>query len=192
MKSKMKFTWLGVNFELPNECLRTTSYWGEPLATPSISIGRKEVPLLFKQYVKAKYPDLLVWGKSQTFSGGSSSDLYACFPNGDEISYDSPIYTDLNSFANMMQGGRYNGMEDIYEYGESGKTDKGTTLDFNSKYVHFQPKAPFASWPDVKRMLIDMQEGKYVWGKITLEQAIAKCKSYKCKDTDIQKALQFI
>ena len=192
MKSKMKFNWMGVNFELPSECLRTTSYWGEPLATPSITIGRKEVPLLFKQYVKAKYPDLLVWGKSSTFANGSSSDLYACFPNGDEISYDSDLYKDLNSFAGMMSGGRYNGMEDIYEYGEDGKTDNGTTLDFNSKYVHFNPKAPFASWPDVKRMLIDMMDGKYVWGKLTLEQAIEKVKSYKAKDTDIQKALQYI
>jgi hypothetical protein len=192
MKSKMKFTWLGVNFELPSECLRTTSYWGEKLETPYISIGRKEVPLLFKQYVKAKYPDFLVWGKSSTFANGSSSDLYVCKANGDELDYSSKEYNDLSSFANMMQGGRYNGMEDIYEYGESGQTDNGTRLEFNSKYVHFQPKAPFASWPDVKRMLIDMQEGKYVWGPISLEKAIEKVKGYKAKDSDIQKALQYI
>ncbi len=192
MKSKMKFTWLGVNFELPSECLRTTDYWGKKLETPYISIGRKEVPLLFKQYVKAKYPDFLVWGKSSTFANGCSSDLYVCKANGDELDYSSKEYNDLSSFANMMQGGRYNGMEDIYEYGESGKTDNGTTLEFNSKYVHFQPKAPFASWPDVKRMLIDMQEGKYVWGPISLEKAIEKVKGYKAKDSDIQKALQYI
>jgi hypothetical protein len=41
-------------------------------------------------------------------------------------------------------------------------------------------------------MLIDMMDGKYVWGKLTLEQAIEKVKSYKAKDTDIQKALQYI
>jgi len=192
MKSKMKFVWLGVNFELPSECLRTKSYWGDALSEPFINIGRKEVPLLFKQYVKAKYPDLLVWGKSQTFAGGSSSDLYACYPNGDEISYDSPLYKDLNSFVNAMSGGHYNGMEDIYEYGEGGVSDNGTKLDFNSKYVHFNPKAPFASWPDVKRMLIDMQAGKYVWGPVSLEEAIKRVKSYSVKDSDIQKALQFI
>ena len=27
MKTKMKFVWCGVNFELPAECLRTTDYW---------------------------------------------------------------------------------------------------------------------------------------------------------------------
>jgi hypothetical protein len=192
MKSKMKFTWLGVNFELPSECLRTTSYWGEKLENPYINIGRKEVPLLFKQYVKAKYPTLLVWGKSSTFANGSSSDLYACNANGDELEWGGFVYNDLNSFASMMQGGRYNGMEDIYEYGEAGSTDNGTKLEFNSKYVHFNPKAPFASWPDVKRMLIDMQAGKYVWGVLSLDKAIEKCKSYKVKDADIQKALQYI
>jgi hypothetical protein len=192
MKSKIKFVWLGVNFELPSECLRTKSYWGETLENPYISIGRKEVPLLFKQYVKAKYPDLLVWGKSQTFANGSSSDLYACYANGDEISYDSELYRDLNSFSDAMKGGRYDGMHDIYEYGEPGQTDNGTKLEFNSKYVHFQPKAPFASWPDVKRMLLDMQAGKYVWGAVSLEEAIKRVKTYSVKDSDIEKALQFI
>jgi hypothetical protein len=192
MKSKIKFVWLNVNFELPSECLRTTDYWGKKLENPYISIGRKEVPVLFKQYVKAKYPDLLVWGKSSTFANGSSSDLYACKANGDELDYSSKEYYDLSSFADAMKGGRYNGMEDIYEYGDSGKTDNGTVLEFNSKYVHFQPKAPFASWPDVKRMLLDMQAGKYVWGALSLEDAIKKCKTYSVKDSDIQKALKFI
>jgi hypothetical protein len=190
MKSKMKFVWLGVEFEVPSECLRTKSYWGEKLENPYIAIGRKEVPLMFKQYVKAKYPDMLVWGKSSTFANGSSSDLYACMANGDELEWGSTEYKDLNSFSNAMQGGRYNGMEDIYEYSDSGKTDNGTTLEFNSKYVHFNPKAPFGSWPDCRRMLIDMMEGKYVWGPLSLEQSIEKIKSYKAKDSDIQKALQ--
>lgn len=192
MKSKMKFVWLGIQFELPSTCLKTKSYWGEPLANPVISIGRKEVPLLFKQYVKAKYPDMLVWGKSSTFANGSSSDLYACYANGDELEWGSTEYKELNSFVNSMSGGHYNGMEDIYEYGEDGKSDNGTVLEFNSKYVHFNSKAPFGSWPDVKRMLLDMQAGKYVWGVLSLEQAIAKVKTYSVKDSDIEKALQFI
>ena len=190
MKSKMKFVWLSVEFELPKECLRTTDYWGKKLDNPYISIGRKEVPLLSKQYVKAKYPNLLVWGKSSTFANGSSSDLYACNANGDELEWGGFVYNDLNSFSNAMQGGKYNGMEDIYEYADSGKTDAGTTLEFSSKYVHFNPKAPFGSWPDCRRMLIDMQAGKYVWGVLSLDKAIEKCKSYKVKDSDLQKALQ--
>ena len=190
MKSKMKFVWLGVEFELPKECLRTTDYWGKKLENPYIAVGRKEVPLMFKQYVKAKYPNLLVWGKSSTFANGSSSDLYACNANGDELEWGGFVYNDLNSFSNAMQGGKYNGMEDIYEYADSGKTDAGTTLEFSSKYVHFNGKAPFGYWPDCRRMLIDMQAGKYVWGVLSLDKAIEKCKSYKVKDSDLQKALQ--
>ena len=190
MKSKMKFVWLGVEFELPKECLRTTDYWGKKLENPYIAVGRKEVPLMFKQYVKAKYPNLLVWGKSSTFANGSSSDLYACNANGDELEWGGFVYNDLNSFSNAMQGGKYNVMEDVYEYADSGKTDAGTTLEFSSKYVHFNGKAPFGSWPDCRRMLIDMQAGKYVWGVLSLDKAIEKCKSYKVKDSDLQKALQ--
>jgi hypothetical protein len=37
-----------------------------------------------------------------------------------------------------------------------------------------------------------MQAGKYVWGVLSLDKAIEKCKSYKVKDADIQKALQYI
>lgn len=192
MKSKIKFAWLGIQFELPSTCLRTTNYSGQKLENPYISIGRKEVPLLFKQYAKAKYPDLLVWGKSSTFANGSSSDLYACNANGDELEWGSTEYKDLNSFVNSMSGGHYDGMHDIYEYGEDGKTDNGTKLEFNSKYVHFNNKAPFGSWPDVKRMLLDMQAGKYVWGVLSLEDSIKKVKTYSVKDSDIEKALQFI
>ena len=191
MKSKMKFTWLGVNFELPSECLRTTDYWGKKLENPYISIGRKEVPLLFKQYVKAKYPDFLVWGKSSTFANGSSSDLYVCKANGDELDYSSKEYNDLNSFATMMQGGRYNGMEDIYEYGDSGATDSGTKLDFGTKYLHINNEAPFGSWPSVLSHIKGLMNGEYVFGVQTLEQSVERVKKYATQ-SNIDKALKLI
>ena len=55
-KKTVKFNYLGIRFELPENCLRTKSYWGEPLTNPVISIGRKEVPLMFKAFMKEKYP----------------------------------------------------------------------------------------------------------------------------------------
>jgi hypothetical protein len=58
--------------------------------------------------------------------------------------------------------------------------------------VSCNPKAPFGSWADTKRMLIDMMAGKYVWGVITLEEAIKKAKSYKISDSSIEKALTLI
>lgn len=189
---KIKFNWLGVQFELPSACLKTVSYSGAPLTKPIIYIGRKEVPLLFKQYMKAKHPDMLVWGKSSTFAGGNSADMWVCHPNGDELEWGSALYKELSGFANMMQGGKYDGMHDVYEYGDNGETDNGTELEFHCKWVHFTPKAPFATWPDVKRMLIDMMAGQYVWGPLTLEDAILKVKKYNVKDSNIQKALEYI
>jgi len=62
-------------------------------------------------------------------------------------------------------------------------------LDFGAKYITVNPKAPFGTWPDVKRMLLDMVAGKYVWGALSLEEAIQKVKGYSIKDAVIQKAI---
>jgi hypothetical protein len=189
MKSKMKFKLNGITFEIPSTCLKTTDYWGAPLANPTISIGRKEIPLIAKQFIKAKYPNLLVWGKSSVFANGNSSDIYVCNPDGSEMDWDSVEFRTIKSFIENLRGGRYNGMEDIYEYGDNGTSDNGTILDFSAKYITVNPKAPFGTWPDVKRMLTDMMEGKYVWGVITLEEAIKKAKGYSISDSVIEKAM---
>jgi transcriptional/translational regulatory protein YebC/TACO1 len=41
-------------------------------------------------------------------------------------------------------------------------------------------------------MLVDMMAGKYVWGAISLEEAIKKAKSYKISDSTIEKAISLI
>ena len=188
-KKTIKFNLLGITYELPSACLRTTNYWGEARTNPVITIGRKEVPLMFKQFMKVKYPDMLVWGKSSTFANGSSSDLYACMADGSELEWGSKEYKDISSFCNMFKGGHYDGMHDCYEYAENGKSDNGTELEFNSKYVSFNGKAPFGTWPEAKRSLRDMLDGKYVWGVLTLEKAIEKLKGYSYTEATIAKAV---
>jgi len=193
MKKTIKFNYLGIRFELPETCLRTHSYsGGVMLLNPVINIGRKEVPLMFKQWMKVKYPNMLVWGKSSTFANGSSSDLYACYPNGDELSWGSEEYKEISSFCNMFKGGHYDGMHDLYEYAENGKTDNGTELEFNAKYVSFNGKAPFGTWPEALRSLKGMLAGEYVWGALTVEKAIEKLKTYSYTEATIEKALQHI
>ena len=192
MKNTTKFDYLGIRFELPVNCLRTHSYSGVALANPVISIGRKEVPLMFKQWMKVKYPTMLVWGKSSSFANGSSSDLYACFADGSELEYGSNEYREIASFCNMFKGGHYDGMHDIYEYGENGKTDNGTELEFNAKYVSFNGKAPYGTWPEALRSLKAMMAGEYVWGVLPLEKAIEKLRGYSYTEATIEKALQNI
>jgi len=192
MKKTIKFNYLGIRFELPETCLRTKNYSGVTLLNPVITIGRKEVPLMFKQWMKVKYPNMLVWGKSSTFANGSSSDLYACYADGSELEWSSEEYKEISSFCNMFKGGHYDGMHDLYEYAENGKTDNGTELEFNSKYVSFNGKAPFGTWPEALRSLKGMLAGEYVWGVLTVEKAIDKLRGYSYTEATIEKALQFI
>jgi hypothetical protein len=192
MKKKMKFVWCGVKFELPAECLRTTDYWGKTLDNPYIYLGRKECPLIAKQFMKAKYPHLLVWGKSETFANGNSASVYVCNADGSNLDLGSKEWSEINSFIRQMSGGKYDGWSESYEYGEPGKTDNGTKLDFGTKYLHIENKAPFGSWPDVVRMLKGMMAGEYVWGPISLDKAIEKVRDYKVTEPTIKKALELI
>ena len=188
-KNTTKFKLMGITYELPANCLRTTNYWGEARTNPIITIGRKEVPLMFKQFMKVKYPNMLVWGKSSTFANGSSSDLYACNADGSELEWGSEEYKDISSFCNMFKGGHYDGMHDCYEYAENGKSDNGTEIEFNAKYVSFNGKAPFGTWPEALRSLKGMLAGEYVWGVLTIEKAIEKLKGYSYTEATIAKAV---
>ena len=192
MKKKMKFVWCGIKFELPAECLKTNDYWGKKLDNPYIYIGRKECPLIAKQFMKAKYPHLLVWGKSETFANGNSASVYVCNADGSNLDMGSKEWSEINSFIRHMSGGRYDGWSESYEYGEPGKSDNGTKLDFGTKYLHIENKAPFGSWPDVVRMLKAMMAGEYVWGPISLDKAIEKVRDYKVTEPTIKKALELI
>ena len=192
MKKKMKFEWCGVTFELPVECLRTTNYWGEKLENPYIYIGRKECPAIAKQFMKAKYPHLLVWGSSETFANGNSATVNVCNADGSDLDLDSKEWNEINSFVRQMSGGRYDGWSESYEYGEPGKSDNGTKLDFGTKYLHVENKAPFGTWPDVVRMLRAMVAGEYVWGPISLDKAIEKVRDYKVTESTIKKALELV
>jgi len=192
MKKKMKFVWCGVNFELPAECLRTTDYWGKTLDNPYISIGRKECPAIAKQFMKAKYPQLLVWGSSETFANGNSASIYVCNADGTDLDVASKEWNEINTFVRQMSGGRYDGWSESYEYGEPGKSDNGTKLDFGTKYLHIENKAPFGTWPDVVRMLKGMMAGEYVWGPVSLDKAIEKVRDYKVTEPTIKKALELI
>jgi hypothetical protein len=80
-------------------------------------------------------------------------------------------------------------MHDCYEYAENGKSDNGTELEFNAKYVSFNGKAPFGTWPEALRSLKGMLAGEYVWGVLTVEKAIEKLKGYSYTEAAISKAV---
>jgi len=191
-KSKMKFSYLGMEFEVPATCLKTTNYWGEPLEKPYISIGRKEVASMSKAFVKKKFPSLLVWGSSETFANGNSVSVYVCNGDGTDLDLGSNEWKTIAGFVNSLSGGKYNGWEEIYEYGEGGVTDNGTKLESWAKYVHCNNSAPHGSWPSAVKCLKGLIAGEYVFGPLNLENAISKAKGYGYSESNIEKALKLV
>jgi hypothetical protein len=186
--SKIAIVVNGVKMVLPAEVIRMRN----DNTTPYIYGGPVIAGKVVKAYVKAKYPNILVWTKSSSFANGNSLDVYVCEPNGEEVS--SEIFSDVRSIANAFEYGKFNGWTDCYDsYEVSGlKTESGTEIEAGVKYVHVDNKAPFGTYPDVVRMLRGMIAGEYVWGPISLEKAIEKVKSYKVTDATIEKALPYL
>ncbi len=192
MKNKIKFNYAGMTFEVPSTCLKTTNYWGEPLDNPYIVIGRKEVASMSKAFVKKNFPNILVWGSSQTFANGNSVDVNVCNADGSDLSYDSKEWKSIAGFVNSLSGGKYNGWEEIYEYGPAGVTDNGTKLESYAKYVHCNNTAPHGSWPSAIKTIKGLIAGEYVFGPLSIEKAIEKAKSYGYSESNIEKALNFV
>ncbi len=192
MKNKIKFNYAGMTFEVPSICLKTTNYWGEPLEKPYISIGRKEVASMSKAFVKKNFPNILVWGSSQTFANGNSVDVNVCNADGSDLSYDSKEWKSIAGFVNSLSGGKYNGWEEIYEYGPAGVTDNGTKLESYAKYVHCNNTAPHGSWPSAIKTIKGLIAGEYVFGPLSIEKAIEKAKTYGYSESNIEKALNFV
>ncbi len=191
-KTKLKFSYVGMEFEVPASCLKTTDYWGKPLETPYISIGRKEVASMSKAFVKKNFPSLLVWGSSNTFANGNSVDVNVCNGDGTDLDLGSKEWKTIVGFVNTLSGGKYNGWEEIYEYGEGGVTDNGTKFESWAKYVHCNNSAPHGSWPSAVKCLKGLIAGEYVFGPLNLEKAIEKAKGYGYSESNIEKALNLI
>jgi hypothetical protein len=188
--SKINLEINGVKFNLPSECLRKTDWSGEAV-TPYIRIRAKHVASLIKQYVKAKYPQIECSAKSQVYSGGDSVDVYLSTKDGYEVS--DEIQKDVNSFGKIFQVGRFNGMDDIYEYNEYDITaSDGTKINGGAKYVFVNSRPMFGTVADVCKMIRDYQAGNYIGGVRDLAGSIKEILRYGIPQKNIDKALELI
>jgi len=193
MKSpkKFKFELEGLVFELSTKFLQKTDYSGNPLKKVVIHMGHVATANVVKQYVKNKYPNVVVSSKSNSFSGGNSVDIYLSDEYGNGV--DESIVKDVDRFGTQFEYGRFNCMVDMYEMNSNEvQTDNGTVIDAGVKYVHIQNRPKFCSLPDVVRMIKDMMAGEYVYGPISLEKAIEEVKGYGGTEVNINKALKLI
>lgn len=188
---KFKFQLCGMEFTLPIKNVQTKDWYGKEI-TPQINICHVAGASVIKQYVKKKYPEVTVSSSSKSFSMGNSVDIYISDERGAEV--DKSIISDVSAFGNLFRYGRFNGMEDMYEMNEGDdiKTETGTTIKANCKYVHVSNRPKFCTVPDIYRMINDMMDGQYVFGKISLEKSIEQCKGYGATDNNINKALKLM
>ena len=188
--SKINLEINGVKLTLPATCLVRTN-WSGVAVTPFIRIRAKHAASLIKQYVKSKYPQIECSAKSQTYSGGDSVDVYLSTSNGYEVS--DEIWGDVNRFGKIFQEGRFNGMEDIYEYNEyDTTTSNGTKIDGGANYVFVNNRPQFGTVADVCRMLRDYQAGNYIGGVRDLAGSIKEILRYGIPQKNVDKALELV
>lgn len=188
---KFKFELEGIMFELGIKFLKKVDWNGNPLPKPVINMNHVAAANVVKQYVKKKYPNVVVSSSSDSFSGGNSVDIYLSDEYGNGV--DELIVKDVNRFLTQFEYGKFNGMIDMYEYNSNDvQTDNGTKIDCGLKYGHVQNRPKFCSLPDIVRMINDMMAGKYVYGPISLEKAISEVRGYGATETNINKALKLI
>ena len=137
MSKKLKFKLNDNEFLLPLDSYREQT-WGGNLEK-YIHMSAKNTATVIKQYVKKNFPELKVWGVSDTYSGGSSTRIYVCNVDGSPV--DSDTYKKIEQWKWILSGGSFNGMEDIYEYREDElTTDAGMSLKYFPSYIFIDNK----------------------------------------------------
>jgi hypothetical protein len=191
MSKKFKFELEGMMFELGIKFLNRVDWNGNPLEKPIINMNHVATANVVKQYVKKKYPNVVVSSSSSSFSMGNSVSIYISDEYGREV--DNDIISDVQAFGSQFVYGKFNGMIDMYEHsGKDVKSDNGTDIKSGVKYLSVNNRPKFCTVPDIVRMINDMMNGQYVFGKISLEKSIEQCKGYGATDVNINKALQLI
>ena len=142
MSKKLKFQLNGQEFQLPLNSYREQT-WGGNLEK-YIHMSAKNCASIIYQFDKKNYPQLKVWAGSDVYSGGSSVRVEVCNPDGSEVDYD--IFKQIKQWKHILQGGNFNGMEDIYEYREDKlTTEKGMELKYFPSYIFIDNKPKWGS-----------------------------------------------
>jgi hypothetical protein len=190
MKTKIKFVLENIRFELPNECLRKADWKGNSIE-PYIDLSAKHVASIMKQYVKGKYPSVVCSVSSDVYSGGDSVRVYMSDERGNPV--DTTIEKDVDRFSWFFEEGKFNGMNDMYEYSEETlATDNGTKISGGTKYIFVENRPKFGTVPDVVRMIKDYQDGKYIGGVRDLAGSIKAVMGYGVTQATVDKALKLI
>ena len=142
MSKKLKFKLNGTEFLLPLDSYREST-WGGNLEK-YIYMNAKNCASIIKQFFKKNYPDLNVWAGSYVYSVGSSVRVHVC--NQDSTEVDKSVFEEISKWKWILQGGNFNGMEDIYELREDEvTTENGMALKYFPSYVFIENRPKWGS-----------------------------------------------
>ena len=142
MSKKLKFKLNGTEFLLPLDSYKEST-WGGNLEK-YIYMNAKNCASIIKQFVKKNYPELKVWAGSDVYSGGSSVRVHVC--NQDSTEVDKSVFEEISKWKWILQGGNFNGMEDIYELREDEvTTENGMALKYFPSYVFIENRPKWGS-----------------------------------------------
>ena len=112
---------------------------------PVVSIDRILASQFIREYIKQSFPkrDFKYWVQSETYSGGSSVNVYVSTHDGSKI--DEEIYNNIESFCNSLKGGSFDGMTDYYSYRGDVKGEDGINYSFSTKYIFTRNNPPYGS-----------------------------------------------
>jgi len=157
--------------------------------TRSICINHVAAASIIKQYVKAKFPDVLVSTASESYSMGCSARAYISHKDGRGIN--KSAYDDVRNFAKKFQMGNFNGMTDSYEYNaDTLSTDSGMHIDAYTKYISVENEPKFGTVAHIMNSIKERTSisSQYAGGAVSLDQAIKDCSSF-ASDKIIQTAV---
>jgi hypothetical protein len=89
-----------------------------------------------------------LWVKSETFAGGNSIDVYTHSGTNTEL---------INDVVGLFQEGNFNGMIDLYEYGDRVvvNKDNGEDVEIGVKYTFYNNRSPYGTIEYRKEQYID-------------------------------------
>ena len=169
---KLKFQINNNEFTLPINSYQESNWGGS--VEKYIHMSAKNCATVIKQFVKQNFPELKVWAVSDTYSGGSSTRIYVCNEDGSEVEYDT--FKKINQWKHILQGGNFNGMEDIYEYREDElTTDNGMMLKYFPSYIFIENQPKWGSveyWiKEYNTYMDNFQEDNYKGMRAAIEKA---------------------
>lgn len=141
-KDMNQLNYLGVTIEVKSDEI---SVWEGNEGKPVVSINRILSSKFIRNFIKLQFPKrtFKYWVQSDSYSGGSSINVYVSEPNGTPIKKDD--FETIQSFCNSVVGGSFDGMTDSYNQKPKVEQEDGYSFSFSTSYIFTYNRPPYGT-----------------------------------------------